>query len=297
MPKKLGYVGLGAMGLPYAGHLSAAGYDVTAYNRSDRPYEAARRAGMTIAGSLEECVAAADILFTCLPSPDIVETVYDRISKPGLICCDNSTVGYQQAKELQARLASRGVGYVECPILGGAREAETAQTFLIVSGADADVGAVIPIALSGARGYRHVGGPGTASLVKTVQNGLGHVQMAAIAEALTIIAKANVRLDEFIDVVSEGGGMAGTPLFRKKAPHMRELPAATGSKLAIAAKDAKFAAELAHGLGVPAPLITEASAIYQEGVRAGLGEQDFAAIIRVLENRAGVSVSRKRQAG
>ena len=293
MSQTIGYVGLGAMGLPYARHLAAAGHDVIAHNRSDRPYEAARKAGIQIAGSLEDCVAASDILFTCLPSPAVVESVYERISKPGLICCDNSTVGHEQAIELQARMASRGVGYVECPILGGARDAEAARTFLIVSGADADVEAVIPIALAGARGYRYVGGPGAASLVKIVQNGLGHVQMAAIAEALTIIAKANVGLDAFIDVVSEGGGMAGTPLFRRKAPHMRDLPTETGSKLAIAAKDAGFAAALARGLGVPAPLITEAAAIYEEGVRAGLGEQDFAAIVRVSEKRAGVSVSRK----
>ncbi len=168
---RLGYVGLGAMGLPFARHMKEAGHEVAVFNRSDRPYAAARAAGMQIEDSLEACVAKSEMLFTCLPSLEIVEDIFTRIDKPGLICVDNSTVPQHMALRLNADLKARGMAYVECPIFGSAEDAESARTYLVISGEDAPVETALPVAAKSARGITHVGGPGAASLVKILQNG------------------------------------------------------------------------------------------------------------------------------
>lgn len=276
---RVGYVGLGAMGLPFARHLKEARHEVIVFNRSDRPYAAASAAGMQIAASLKDCVAESEMLFTCLPSPSIIENVFAQIEKPGLICVDNSTVPQDMALRLNASLKARGMDYVECPIFGSVQDAERGQVFLVISGEDAPVEAAMPVAASSARGITHVGGPGAASQVKILQNGLGHVQMVAIAETLVAAEKAGLEVARFIDVVSACGGMASTSLFRRKAPQMLDLPDETGAKLSIAAKDAEEASRLFANLGAQDALIAAASNAYQSAMSMGRADKDFASVI------------------
>lgn len=293
MGEAVGYVGLGVMGLPYAVHLARAGHRVTVFDRDPGAMDRARGLGLATAESAAAVVDSADFLFTCLPSPAAVRDVYAEVAKPGLVACDTSTIDPNLARSLQAGLKSRGVGYVECPMLGGRPEAEAGKLFLIVSGEAADVDRVLPLALVAARDYRVVGGPGTASLFKSVQNGLGLVQMTAIAEALALVAAAGGDLDAFIDVVSEGGGMAATPLFRAKAPAMRDPDAAAVGKLHIGAKDATLAAGLAEAEGLDLPLFRRSEAVYKAAITAGLAERDVSAIARVIEAQTGVRIARR----
>jgi 2-hydroxy-3-oxopropionate reductase len=292
MGEAVGYVGLGVMGLPYAAHLARAGHRVAVFDRDPEAMDRARLLGLVPAADSDDVVAHADLLFTCLPSPDAVRAVYAAVAKPGLVACDNSTIDPTMARALQAELKSRGVGYVECPMLGGGPEAEAGRLFIIVSGEAADVARVLPLALVAARDHRVVGGPGTASLFKSVQNGLGLVQMTAIAEALALVAAAGGDLDAFIDVVGEGGGMAATPLFRAKAPAMRDREAAAVGKLYIGAKDAALAAGLARDQGLDLPLFARADAVYRAAIAAGLAEGDVSAIARVVEAETGARIRR-----
>lgn len=283
MSKKIAYIGLGAMGLPVAGHIGAAGHQVLVFDQSEAVLDKARKVGFKTASSLVECIEASDFVFTCLPSEQAVQEVYGQINKPGLICCDNSTITPLLARALHTQLAAQKIAYVECPMLGGIYEAQAGTLFLIISGSDADIDAVLPLATVAARDYRRVGGSGNASLFKTVQNGLGHVQMVGIAEALALVSAAGGDIEQFIDVVGAGGGMAATPLFRSRAPMMRDLPEDSVGKLYIAAKDAGLAQKLSDELELDLPLLKGAAAVYQKALEMGLAEQDMAAIIRVME--------------
>jgi 3-hydroxyisobutyrate dehydrogenase-like beta-hydroxyacid dehydrogenase len=281
---RIAYIGLGAMGLPVATHLAAAGHQLLVFDQSAAALDNARTEGLKAASSLAGCVESAQFVFTCLPSEQAVRDVYAHIDKPDLICCDNSTIGPALARTLHARLAQQQIAYVECPMLGGVGEARAGTLFLIVSGNDDDIDKVLPLAVNAARDHRRVGGPGNASLFKTVQNGLGHIQAAGIAEALTLVARAGGDVERFIDVVSAGGGMASTPLFRARAPMMRDLPEDAPGKLYIAAKDAILAKTLADQLQLDLPLLKGAAAVYEKALAMGLAEEDMAAIIRVLED-------------
>ena len=289
---RIAYVGLGAMGLPFATHLAKAGHDLLGWDVDDASRARAATRRLALAESLQGVVDHAEILFTCLPSPAAVEAVYANVTRDGLVACDNSTVGPALAKRLQAELGARGVGYVECPMLGGVHEAEAGSLFLLLSGKSAHVDRVLPMARVAAHDHRVVGAPGQASLFKTVQNGLGHVQATAIAEALALVAAAGGDIDRFIDVVGDGGGMASTNLFRAKAPMMRDpLMPAVGT-LYIAAKDAGLAAALAKEVDHEAPMFHRSAAVYQEAMAKELGHEDMAAIARVIEGQTGARIAK-----
>ncbi len=279
--------------MPFALHLAAGGHQVSVYDRDDSVVpRASEHAGITPCDGVAAVVAASDVVFTCLPHPDAVAAVYAEVHKPGLVCCDNSTVGPALARSLHEQLRTRGVGYVECPMLGSGTQARDGKLFLLLSGVAQDIDHVLPMALLAARGHRVVGGPGQASLFKTVQNGLGHVQAVAIGEALALVAKAGGDLDQFIEAVATGQGMAASPLFGAKAPMMRHDPVPNQGSLYIAAKDAALAAALCDELGMELPLFQRAPQIYAAAMEMGLGHQDMAALARVVENETGVKLSK-----
>lgn len=283
MSRNIGFIGLGAMGLPVAGCLARAGHRLVAFDTAaDRVAAARAIPGIEAGASAAEVVERADILFVCVASPGAGEAILSSLRKPGLAVCDLSTIGPTLAKRLNAELASRGVAYVECPMLGGIDEAASGRLFLLVSGHDADVDRVADLLPSFGRAVRRVGGPGAASLFKTVQNGLGLVQLCAIAEALSVVERAGGDPVAFVEVAGEGGGMAATPLFRAKAPLMlQDKPAVKGS-LHIGAKDSQLAAALAREVGIEAQLLQRSADLFAKAMTSGLAAEDIAAVRRMI---------------
>jgi 3-hydroxyisobutyrate dehydrogenase-like beta-hydroxyacid dehydrogenase len=289
----IGFVGLGAMGLPIACRLARAGFRLAAFDTNAQALDAVLAEGAVLAAASPRAVAeACDILITCLPHPQIVEAVYGEVARPGLLACDCSTVGPTLAIRLHEDLAAQGVRYLECPMLGAPAQAAAGELFLILSGDEAVASELAPIFDVISRGRRFVGGPGQASRIKVVQNGLGLVQAVAIGEALSILAKAGADLETFCEVVAEGGGMAASPLFRAKAKLMLEVEPQVLAKLRIGAKDIGLACALADEQGVPAPLLAETAKVFRDAMQMGLGESDFANLARAIERRAGVSFPR-----
>lgn len=283
MSGTIGFIGLGAMGLPVARCLARAGHRLVAFDTSaDRVAEAAGTPGIEAAASASQAVERADILFVCVASPAIGESLLEPLRKRGLVVCDLSTIGPTLARRLNAGLAERGIGYVECPMLGGIDEAAAGRLFLLVSGQPNDIDRVADLLPVFGRAVRRVGGPGAASLFKTVQNGLGLVQLCAIAEALTMIERAGGDPAAFVEVAGEGGGMAATPLFRAKAPLMlQDRPPVKGS-LHIGVKDSGLAAALAREVGVDAGLHAISAALFARAAASGLAGEDIAAIKRMI---------------
>ena len=283
MSGTIGFIGLGAMGLPVARCLARAGRRLVAFDTAvDRLADAAATPGIVAGVSAAEVVERADILFVCVASPAAGEAILAPLRKPGLVVCDLSTIGPTLARRLNAELASRGIGYVECPMLGGVDEAAAGRLFLLVSGRDADIDRVADLLPLFGRAVRRVGGPGAASLFKTVQNGLGLVQLCAIAEALTVIERAGGDPSAFVEVAGEGGGMAATPLFRAKAPLMlQEKPPVKGS-LHIGAKDSRLAAALAREVGIDAGLLQRSADLFARAMASGLAAEDIAAVRQMI---------------
>ena len=283
MTRTIGFIGLGAMGLPVARCLARAGHRLVAFDTvAGRVADAAAVPGIEAAVSAAQAVERADVLFVCVASPEADESIVAPLRKAGLVVCDLSTIGPTLARRQQAELAGRGIGYVECPMLGGVDEAAAGRLFLLVSGEPADIVRVSDLLPAFGRAVREVGGPGAASLFKTLQNGLGLVQLCGIAEALSIVERAGGDAAAFVEVVGEGGGMAATPLFRAKAPMMLlENPPVKGS-LHIGAKDSRLAAALARETGIDARLLAISADLFAKASAAGLASEDIAAVRRVI---------------
>lgn len=279
----IGVIGLGTMGAPIARRLAAAGYRLLVHDTS--PAAAASVPGATVAATAGEVVAGADMLLTCLPSPEAVEAVYAGVAKPGLVAGDLSTIDPDLARRLHARLADRGIAFAECPMLGGVEQARDGQLFLVLSGPEEAFRRLEPLFGHIARGWRHVGGPGIASLFKTVQNGLGLAQLVAIAEALTLVERAGADPAAFVEIVNAGRGMAASPLFAARSPMMLDQDAAPNGALRIAAKDAALAAVTTRRLGLGGSLLASTEASFAAAVVAGLGERDISAVIDVIRGR------------
>jgi 2-hydroxy-3-oxopropionate reductase len=291
--ERLGFVGLGAMGAPIARRLALAGFPVTVLDRDPARMGALEGTPrLSLAADLEELEREADILLTCLPSEKAVLEVAAALRRPGLLVVDLSTIRPTTARRLHAELAGRLVRHVECPMIKGPAEAEAGTLFLLVSGEPADIERIRPLLPVIGSEHRIVGGPGAASRIKTVQNGLGLVQLAAIAEALTLVAADGGDLDRFIEVVAAAGGMAASPLFRAKAPRMREPAPEAAGALRIGAKDSALADGLAEELGLDLPLFRRTAELFRAALAQGLGEADIAAVARALERETGISIAR-----
>jgi 3-hydroxyisobutyrate dehydrogenase-like beta-hydroxyacid dehydrogenase len=284
LSRTIGFIGLGAMGLPVAQRLALAGHRLVVHDQAaDRVAAASATPGIEGALDLAEVTARADLLFTCLASPAVGEAVLGALDKPGLLVCDLSTIGPTLARSLHVRLGARGIGYVECPMLGGVDEAISGQLFLIVSGTPGDIARVADLFPLYSRASRQVGGPGSASLFKTLQNGLGLVQLCAIAETLAVLRRAGGDPAAFIEVVNEGRGMAATPLFRAKAPTMLEPDPAVKGSLHIGAKDSALAATLAREVELDAGLLERSAALFAQAMATGLAAEDIATVMRMVE--------------
>jgi 3-hydroxyisobutyrate dehydrogenase-like beta-hydroxyacid dehydrogenase len=291
MTQTIGFIGLGAMGLPMAQRLAAAGYTLVVYDLDAAALEQIRtKDRVSVAGGPDAVAEQCELLFTCMPNVQAAQDVYRELGQHELLACDCSTIGPRLAEQMHNDLRRRGIRYVECPMLGGVDEAAHGQLFFIVSGVAADLPPLPPLFAILGREYRYVGGPGHANRIKVVQNGLGLVQLAAIAEALTMLAKDGADLQQFCEIVAAGHGMADTPLFRARAPKMLETDPPAKGKLRIGAKDIGLACQFAEQLQLDAPLFQQAQEVFQQALTAGLSETDTSQIARVLEQRAGVSL-------
>lgn len=291
--QSIGFIGLGVMGLPMARRLAEAGHSLVVYDLDLEATTQLPGPRVNIAQSVSDLADRCRLLFTCLPNPQAVETVYSQLPASDLVTCDLSTIHPRLAKRLHLELRERGVRYVECPMLGGPADAAAGRLYFILSGVEQDVEPLLPLLRILGREHRFVGGPGEANRLKVVQNGLGLVQLAAIAEALSILAKDGADLALFCEIVSAGGGMADTPLFRARAPLMLQEDQHSDSRLRIGAKDIGLACALADELQLreATPLLHAAEAMFRQAMDAGMSEIGTAAIARIAEQRAGVSFS------
>ena len=191
-PPRLGYVGLGTIGLPVATRLAAVpGASLVIADLDPSALETlAKLPNVTVVSTPADVARQSDVLFACLPNPTAGDAVFlgtggvleAASDAEGLIVVDNSTVSPSAAERFSRGLAELHIHYFECPVLGGVTQAIDGELFGIVSGPELQysdtVAALLPIFT---KDHRYVGATvGSASRMKTIQNGLGLVQWAGI---------------------------------------------------------------------------------------------------------------------
>ena len=289
---RIGFVGLGLMGLPMAKRLLQAGHELHVLARSR---EALPAEGVTAADSIAEIAASVEVFCSCRVSPEHSLEVFlgaegvATAAADGLLCIDFATIDPGTSRRIAAALAERGLDYLDAPISGGPDGAEAGTLSVIVGGRQAAVERARPLFEAFGRSVSHMGGPGTGVTAKLCNNMISITTHALLAEAMVLGVKAGIDARALYEVLSRSS--AGSRTLERVVPHhflTRDFaPAAT---IATIMKDLQCALDLARGEGVRLLLPTMAMQCYVEAKGRGHAEADIAAVILPMEEIAGVRV-------
>jgi 3-hydroxyisobutyrate dehydrogenase len=206
------FIGLGVMGAPMAGHLAAAGHDVTVYNRSAgkaAAWAAAHR-GRACA-DIAEAVRGREAVFLCVGADDDVRGVVAQalpVLAPGAAIVDHTTTSARLAREMAALCAAAGVAFIDAPVSGGQAGAQAGK-LAVMAGGEADALARLePVIGAYAKAIRHMGAAGTGQLTKMVNQICIAGVVQGLAEAVAFAAKAGLDPQKAYQAVSQGAAQS-----------------------------------------------------------------------------------------
>ncbi|BBY74433.1 2-hydroxy-3-oxopropionate reductase [Mycolicibacterium parafortuitum] len=289
----IGFIGLGVMGEPMAGHLVDAGHEVVVFNRSRAKVEALEARGAVGGTSPGHVGEKADVVITMLPdSPEVEEVLFGDAGvvstlRPGSLVIDCSTISPEAAVAIAARLAEHDIAFVDAPVSGGDVGAK-AGTLAVMMGGDADaVRRAGEVLMAVAATLMHVGPAGSGQLVKAANQMLVAGNLALVGEAVTLLQRTGVDIDAALAVL--GGGLAASKVLEVKAPKMLARDFTPGFRLDLHHKDLKIALAAAERAQIAVPLTGVITQLVQALRSAGDGGLDHSALIKALERLSGAS--------
>jgi 3-hydroxyisobutyrate dehydrogenase len=284
---RVGWIGLGAMGLPMARSVARAGHVITAYDIDPGPVASLGADGGKPAGSIAEAAAGADVLVLMVATPAQVESVLygddpaGPALAPGAVVMVMATVGPAPVRRWAQRLAEQGVEIVDAPVSGGVARAGAGDLLIMVAGSEAAVGRTRPLLDSMARSAPVVGAhPGDGQKVKLVNQLLCGVHIAVAAEALAFAEAMQLDATATWEVLRAGA--AASFMLDDRGDRMVHGTDQVNSALDIFVKDMGLVLDAARENSYPAPLASAAEQLYLAGRRAGLGRRDDSSVIEVL---------------
>ncbi len=287
---KIGFIGLGAMGLPMTRHLLEAGHEVTVSSRSPGPVEHAVSLGARDGGSPPGVAGDAEVIILCVPSSPQVASVVDAMVTslgPGQVVVDCSTIDPEVERTQHQRVADTGASFLDAPLSGGTAGAQKGTLTLMVGGDPATLEAARPALDPFAGLIVHVGGPGMGQVVKLCNNLIYAAQMLATSEATALALKSGVDLDKFHQVLVHSTG--DCVAVRTRLPVdgvVPDSPASNGWRPGfmtdLMAKDLDLALAYAAGAGVPLSSTAVARQALTAATAAGFGREDFSSVAKIV---------------
>jgi 3-hydroxyisobutyrate dehydrogenase-like beta-hydroxyacid dehydrogenase len=291
-PERVAFLGLGIMGEPMALNLVQAGFEVTVWNRTaSRAGAFAAKTGAHPAPSPAAAAERADVTITMVPDgPEVEEVLFgDRGAASGMrrggLAIDMSTIAPRDSVRIGERLHREGIGFLDAPVTGSRPKAEDGTLTIMAGGSETDFERAKPVLEAMGTLVVHVGPQGHGSTVKLLNNTTAAVNALAVAEALVAAQKAGVDPDKLRQVMAAGSG--GSAMLDLKAEPMLAHDFEPLFKLAHMLKDVRHCLAEAERLGARMKLGQAAENDYSRADRKGLGEQDFAAVVEVVEAEAG----------
>jgi 3-hydroxyisobutyrate dehydrogenase len=293
--QRIGFIGLGAMGLPMARNILKAGFPLTVWARRREAADQILAEGPRWAESPAAMTRMCDVVILMVTnSPDVENLVAGRDgllegASPGLIVVDMSTIAPAVSRSMAALCAHRGVAFLDAPVSGGTQGAQ-AGTLTIMAGGDAEAFKRARTVLEAMGGkIFYVGPSGSGEVIKLVNNVLVGVIAAATAEALVLGVKAGADVETMTEVVgaSTGASWQLSNQFPLRAFNGTFEP---GFMTDLLAKDLGLALDLGSEEHAPLFLTALARQLYGESQAAGYGRADYTSVLRVLESVAGVTV-------
>jgi len=289
MAEAVGFIGLGIMGSRQAASLRRAGYELTVYNRTRERAEAwAADHGGEVAESPRAVAERASVVITMVvDGPQVEEMLLGddgavHGARENTLFIDMSTIGPADARRIGAALSERGHHFVDAPVTGSAPKAEDGTLTIMAGGADEDMARALPLLEAMGELIVHVGPAGTGQQVKVLSNAVSAVNCATLAQALAVGRRADVNLEALLEVM--GAGSANSTMLQLKGEPMLAHDFTPLFKLEHMLKDVRLCLEEAREAGAAFPAAALAGELYAAGAGRGLGEQDFAAVLEVVES-------------
>jgi 3-hydroxyisobutyrate dehydrogenase len=283
MTLKVGFIGLGAMGAPMAGHLKQHGLLHAVANRTHAKAEQiGRELGVAAPATLAELAAQCDIIALCVTADiDVMNTVEALAPhvRRGTIVIDHSTVDPETAKKASARLKEAGAHFLDAPVSGGVEGAKNGKLSVMVGG-DADVlERARPVLESYAVRVTHLGDVGAGQATKAVNQVLVAGIAQAVCEGLALGQALGLDPERLIPTL--GAGAAGNWFLEKRGATMLKNEFSVGFKLSLLHKDLGIVRAIAEKAGTSRNVIERSLADYAELMKQGHGDDDISGLIRL----------------
>lgn len=289
---RIGFIGVGKMGLPMARHLRLAGHEVCARDLDATRIEQLRAFGVTAAASARDAAAACEILFASIPDDAALRAIAfgpDGLlagARPGLIFVETSTVSPAVSAEVAAACASAGVEYLRAPVSGNTVIAEVAGLTVMASGPRAAYDRVLPLFEKIGKTCFYLGEAEQSRYMKLALNLMIAVSANMLAEALALGAKGGLGWDAMLDVMEASA--ISSPMVKYKAAGLRRHDYRSTFSCHQMAKDLDLILGAAKQAHVPAALAAQTMQAYQAVIAQGEGELDFSATVRLLRRMSGL---------
>jgi 3-hydroxyisobutyrate dehydrogenase len=289
--EKLGYLGLGLMGIPMTRRLLNAGHDVTVWNRSAGKAAGLVEAGAKAAATPREVAANAGIIFMCLLDAAAVEQVVfgpDGLASAdgaGKVAVDFSSIHPDAARSIAARLqAANGMGWIDAPVSGGTKGAEEGTLAVMAGGDAADIERVRPYVLAMARRFTHMGPSGAGQTTKLCNQIISGCSMAIIAEATRLASNAGIDASRLPEALA--GGFADSIPLQLFVPRMAQgIYSPPLGHIASILKDLDTVVEVAHDTSTPVPMTALAAQLFRMAKAARGADADALEIYKLSEKR------------
>ena len=288
---KIAFLGLGVMGYPMAGHLKAAGHEVTVYNRSKAKAESwvaehGGGDGEAMAPTPKDAAKDAEFVFACVGADDDVRAMTIgadgafQAMDQGAIFIDNTTASAEVARELYAKAKDMGLGFIDAPVSGGQAGAENG-ILTVMCGGDADVfGRAEPVIRAYGKTVTHIGGAGAGQQAKMVNQICIAGLVQGLSEALNFGQRAGLDMEAVLDTISGGAAQSWQMVNRGRTMVKDEFD--FGFALDWMIKDLKICLAEAEANGADLTVTKDVLGYYQELSDQGFGRNDTSALIRRL---------------
>lgn len=282
----IGFIGLGIMGRPMAGHLLDAGHQLTTVKRGSLDATLADK-GMKEADSLKAVAEASDVIITIVPdTPDVEEVLFGEGGvieglKPGTLVIDMSSIAPMTTQQFAERVHQAGGEYVDAPVSGGEGGAINAALTIMVGATEEGFQRALPILEVMGKTVTHIGGPGAGQTCKVANQIVVALTIEAVAEGLLFASRAGADVAKVRESLL--GGLAQSKILDVHGERMIKRTFEPGFRVRLHQKDLNLALEGARSLNLALPGTANAQQLFQACAAQGGSDWDHAGILRALE--------------
>jgi 2-hydroxy-3-oxopropionate reductase len=293
---KVGFVGLGIMGAPMAGHLLAGGHELSVFTIGKVP-ENLVAAGAKVCANNKEVAQNADIIITMVPdTPDVEKALFDLngvaegLSR-GKIVVDMSSISPVETKEFAKRINALGCEYLDAPVSGGEVGAKAASLSIMVGGKQEVFDRVRPLFELMGKNITLVGGAGDGQTCKVANQIIVALNIEAVAEALLFAAKAGADPAKVRQALM--GGFASSRILEVHGERMVKRTFDPGFRISLHQKDLNLALAVARKIGVSLPNTATCQELFNACAAHGGSAWDHSGMVRALEKLANFEIGQK----